>query len=351
MSARRKWMLLVTCILIAVCAVSVLAGSREAVAQKRVTIRDSMGRTVSVPCPPQRIVELNGDVAELICAFGDAGKIVGATTYTLNDKMLSQKVRKAKDVGKSFTPNVEKIIALKPDVVFGYGSFLKPECVAQLQRAGIPVVFLDCYKVKTMAQDIRTLGVILNRRQEAEAYIAYFQKYQKLFAERTKNIPLNKRPLVYLEQYTDYTLSGPGSGGAELLDGIGARNIGAGLREAYPKISSEWLVARNPQVIIKACSTSVPSGYGESADAMKSKRTEMMHRPGWNRISAVRQGKVYMLSSEIFTGPRAIVGMAYMAKWLYPQLFRDINPEAIHKEMLKKFLGVELKGAYVYPEK
>ncbi|MBE3586461.1 MAG: ABC transporter substrate-binding protein [Thermoanaerobacter sp.] len=345
----RKWLLPLTCFLIAVVALLGVTGNREAVAQKRITIKDSMGRTVRVPCPPQRIVEVNGDVAELICAFGDAGKIVGASSYTLEDKMLRPKLKKAKDVGKSFTPSVEKIISLKPDIVFGYGNFLKPEVVAQLQRAGIPVVFLDCYKLKTMAQDIRTLGTILNRRKEAEAYIAYIEKYRKLFAERTNKIPLNKRPVVYLEQYTDYTLSGPGSGGAELLDGIGARNIGAGLRAPYPKISSEWLVARNPQVIIKACSTSVPSGYGENADAMKKKRTEMMRRPGWNKITAVRQGKVYMLSSEIFTGPRAIVGMAYMAKWLYPQLFRDVNPEAIHKEMLKKFLGIELKGAYVYP--
>ena len=213
----RMWLLLLSCflvaavVLVAVVALLDLPGSSEATA-KRITIKDSMGRTVRVPCPPQRVVEVNGDVAELLCAFGDADKIVGASSYTLEDKFFAGRLKKAKDVGKSFTPSVEKILALKPDVVFGYGNFLKPEIVAQLERAGVPVVFLDCYKLKTMAQDIRTLGVIMNRQKEAAAYIAYFEKYQKLFAERTRKIPLNKRPLVYLEQYTDYTLSGPGCG-------------------------------------------------------------------------------------------------------------------------------------------
>lgn len=347
---RLRWIaaLLVT---VLIAAVGVFCGWRTpAEAGEKITIKDSMGRTVRVPCPPQRIVEVNGDVAELICAFGDAGKIVGASSYTLADKFYAGRL-KAQDVGKSFTPSVEKILALKPDVVFGYGKFLKPEIIAQLERAGVPVVLLDCYKIETMARDIQTLGLILNRRKEAASYIAYFENYRKLFADRVKKIPVHKRPRVYLEQYTDYTLSGPGSGGAQLLDGVGARNIGAGLRAPYPKISPEWLVAQNPEVIIKACGSSIPSGYGESAEAMKKKRDEMMRRPGWKKITAVRQGKVYMLSSEIFTGPRAVVGMAYIAKCLYPQFFQDVNPEAIHKEMLQKFHNLELKGAYVYPEK
>lgn len=318
---------------------------------KRLTIKDSTGRTVDVPCPPRRIVAGHSDVAELLYAFGDADKIVGASSYTLQDKFFAGRLKKAQDIGKSFTPSVEKILALNPDVVFGYGKFLKPEIIAQLERAGVPVVLLDCYKLGTMAEDIRTLGVIMKRQKEAAAYIAYFEKYQKLFAERTEKIPLNKRPLVYLEQYSDYTLSGPGSGGAELLEAIGARNIGAGAKTPYPKISSEWLVAQNPQVIIKASGSTIPSGYGEEPDAMKRKRAEIMRRPGWSKIAAVQQGKVYMLSSEIFTGPRAIVGMAYMAKWVYPQLFQDVNPAAIHREMLKRFHGIELKGAYAYPEK
>lgn len=345
MSACRKWVLLLTCFLIALTALSGMACNREAVVQREITIKDSQGRTVHVPCPPQRIVSLSSDVTELIYALGEGKRIVGVSDTAKFPPVVKDKPK----VGKSFTPSVEKILTLKPDVVFGYGKFLKPEIIAQIERAGIPVVLLDCYKINTMAQDIHTLGTILNRQKEASAYLAYFEKYQKLFEERTKNIPLNKRPRVYLEGYTDYSAAAPGSGGAQMLNCVGGKNICAALQQPYPKVNAEWVVAQNPQVIIKACATSVPSGYGESADAMKKERAEMIRRPGWNKITAVQQGKVYMLSSEIYTGPRAIVGMAYFAKWIYPELFRDVDPEAIHKEMLEKFHGIELKGAYAYP--
>ncbi|MFZ5651033.1 MAG: helical backbone metal receptor [Bacillota bacterium] len=312
---------------------------------KRISIKDSHGRTVRVPNPPQRIVSLNSDVTELIYAFGEEKRIVGVTDTADFPPPVKDKAK----VGGAFTPSVEMILALKPDVVFGYGSFLKPEIVAQLERSGIPVVFLDCYKLPTMAQDIRTLGTILNRQKEAAEYIACFDHYQNLFKEQAEKIPLNKRPRVYLEGYTDYSGTGPGSGGAGMLDILGARNICTALRAPYPKVSPEWVVAQKPQVIIKACASSIPSGYDEGPEAMAKKRAEIKSRPGWQKMTAVQEERLYLLSSEIYTGPRMIVGIAYFAKWLYPELFPDIDPEAIHKEMLAKFHGIELKGAYAYP--
>ncbi len=318
-------------------------------ASKRITITDSMGRTVRVPCPPKRIVVTNSDVAELICALGSEGSVVGGSDTTINDPMLKPKLKKAKDVGKSFTPNAEKIIALKPDIVFGYGSFLKQETVNKIQKAGIPVVFLDCYKLETMARDIRTLGKILARTKEAEAYIAVFERYRNLIENRTKKLPLAKKPQVYAEGYTDYSTVSGGSGGAQMVAAAGGRNIAADLRVPYPQVNPEWVLAKNPQVIIKAVASSVPSGYGESPEAMKKERAKIMSRPGWKKISAVEKGKVYIISSDIYTGPRAVVGIAYMAKWIHPDLFRDLDPAAIHKEILKKFHGLEPKGAWVYP--
>ncbi|MDZ4042371.1 MAG: ABC transporter substrate-binding protein [Eubacteriales bacterium] len=331
-------------VLIAAGGVSATGGGAAGPA-KRISIKDSHGRTVRVPNPPQRIVSLNSDVTELIYAFGEEKRIVGVT----NTADFPPPVKDKAKVGTAFTPSVEMILALKPDVVFGYGSFLKPEIVAQLERSGIPVVFLDCYKLPTMAQDIRTLGTILNRQKEAAEYIAYFEHYQNLFKERAEKIPLNKRPRVYLEGYGDYAGTGPGSGGAGMLDNLGVRNICTVLRAPYPKVNPEWVVAQNPQVIIKACGSSVPSGYDEKPEAMAKKRAEMKSRPGWQKMTAVQEERIYLLSSEIYTGPRMIVGIASFARWLYPELFRDIDPGAIHKEMLAKFHGIELKGAYAYP--
>ncbi|NPV30466.1 MAG: ABC transporter substrate-binding protein [Firmicutes bacterium] len=326
------------------CAPSVQAAS------KRITITDSLGRTVRVPYAPQRIIVTNSDTAEMICALGAANYLVGVSDTCLKDPLLKPKLKKAQDVGKWNAPNVEKIVALRPDIVFGYPGYTKDEVIVKLQKAGIPVVLLDCYKWKTLAQDIRTLGKILGKEKQAAEYIAVIEKYQKLIEGRTKKLPLAKKPSTYVESYTDYSSVSAGSGGAQMLEAAGGKNIAGGFRIPYPKVSPEWVLAQNPQVIIKAVSsTSVPSGLGESAEAMKKKRAEIMSRPGWKKISAVQKGRVYIVSSDIWTGPRAVVGIAYMAKWIHPGLFRDLDPAAIHKEILKKFHGVEPKGAWVYP--
>lgn len=316
---------------------------------KKITIADSLGRTVEVPCPPKRIVVCNSDVAELICALGSAENVVGAADTTLENPIMKSKLEGVQSVGKSFTPSVEKIIALKPDIVFGYGNFLKQESVDQLEQMGTPIILLDCYKSETMIQDIETIGRILAKEKQAKEYIAVFDKYQKLIEKRIKTISSKEKPLVYLEGYGDYTTVSGDSGGAQLLAASGGRNIASENSGSSPKISAEWVLSKNPQVIIKAASSSIPSGYGESEDAMKKKRSEIMSRPSWGKIDAVKSDKVYLLSSDIYVGPRMVVGMAYFAKWLHPELFHDLDPVAIHEEFLQKFHGIELKGAWIYP--
>ncbi|SMB91224.1 iron complex transport system substrate-binding protein [Thermanaeromonas toyohensis ToBE] len=315
-------------------------------AKGKITITDSLGRQVEVPCPPQRIVSVNSDVSEVICALGAQDKIVGVADTADFPPLIKDKAK----VGQAFTPSVEKILELKPDIVFGYGKFLKSELAQKIEAAGIPLVYLDCYKVKTMAQDIKTLGQILGREKEAAEYVALFENSLKQVTERVKDLKPEEKVPVYLEGYTDYSANGPGSGGAEMLELVGGKNIAAHESVPYPTVSPEWVVSKNPQVIIKAASSRVKHGYGAPEEGMKKMREQIISRPGWQQIRAVKEGRVYVISSEIYTGPRASVGIAYFAKWLYPKLFADLDPEAIHKEFLSRFHGLELKGTWVYPQ-
>lgn len=314
-----------------------------------ITITDSSGRIVEVPRAPARIVVCNSDVAEMICAVGAAESIVGASDVAIDRPVIKHYLEGVESIGKSFTPSMEKIVSLKPDLVFGYASFLKQENVDQLEQMGTPIVLLDCYKPETMTGDIATLGQILGKEKEAKEYIALYEKYEKLIIERTRAIPSAERPLVYLEAYTDYTPACDDSGGDQVLTTAGGANIASGIGDSSVQVSPEWVLSRNPQFIIKAASTSIPSGYGESEEAMKNKRTEIVSRPGWEKIDAVKTGKVYLLSSEVYVGPRMVVGMVYLARWLHPEKFADLDPESIHQEFLKKFHQLEPEGAWVYP--
>jgi iron complex transport system substrate-binding protein len=314
-------------------------------AKGKVTITDSLGRTVEAPCPPQRIVSVNSDVTEMICALGATDRIAGVADTADFPPLVKDKAK----VGQAFTPGVEKILELKPDVVFGYGNFLKSELAKQIEAAGVPLVFLDCYKTGAMSKDVKTLGTILGREKEAGEYVALFEKYLKQIEDRIKDIKPEEKTTVYLEGYTDYSSNASGSGGSEMLELAGGRNIAAAEAVPYPTVSPEWVVGKDPQVIIKAASSTVASGYGASGDDMKKLREQIMSRTGWQQIKAVKDGRVYVISSEIYTGPRAPVGIAYFAKWLYPELFADLSPEDIHREFLSRFHGLEAKGAWVYP--
>ena len=74
-----------------------------------------------------------------------------------------------------------------------------------------------------------------------------------------------------------------------------------------------------------------------------------MNRPSFRQLEAVKNGRVYLLSSEIWTGPRAPISILYIAKWCYPDRFKDMDPEAVHRDWLLTWHDKELKGIYVYP--
>jgi iron complex transport system substrate-binding protein len=312
---------------------------------KIITIKDSYGNIVLVPSPPKRIVSCNPNVAEAICILGAADSIVGRSTTTVFPPVLQSKT----DVGSWMTPNAEKILSLKPDLFFGYGLYTDKGIVAKLKSHGIPVVMLDCYFLHSMTKDMTTLGQILGREREAADFNAYYTKYANLVVDRTKNIPESSKPKLLFDGYMgDYRTASKGSSAEELLNAVGARNLADNLGVPFPKISSEWVLANNPQVILEYCGGSM-SGYGQSASAMKRKQQEVMQRPGWNKTDAVKNGRILMISSQIFTTARAPIGMLYMAKYLYPDLFKDVDPDAVHKEWLSKFYGLQPNGAWVYP--
>jgi iron complex transport system substrate-binding protein len=81
---------------------------------------------------------------------------------------------------------------------------------------------------------------------------------------------------------------------------------------------------------------------------MQEVRNDIMNRPGWDHIDAVRDGRVYIISTDT----RSIhpsVWHSYVARWFHPELFEDVDPEAIHREWIETFLGVEYRGVYAYP--
>jgi len=331
-----------------------LVGCAEgaATAKEFITITDGCGYEVEVPYPAQRLVVVNSDSAEILCALGVEDRIIGITDHIANfGANLLSELKDVTIIGSSRMPNTEMIVELKPDVVIATDMWRpsQKEFADQLTPFGIPVVRVPCYRINRLADDVRILGRVVGKEKEAEEYIRYFKKYLDKVEKRLGN--LKRKVRVYAEGYGDYKAVSFGSGAYTMLGLAGVDNIAGDKPIPYPEMSPEWAVIENPEVIIKAASSGwIKTGYGFlDVEAVSNFWKSIVNRPVWDQIDAVRNGRVYLVSYEIWTGPRTPIGMLYIAKWCYPELVADIDPEAIHREWLLKWHKKELKGIYVYP--
>lgn len=311
-------------------------------ASTAITITDSNGQTFTLPHVANRIIVTNSNAAEVLIAIGARDKIVGGTDIITTDPTLSPLLQNITDVGDWQDPSVESILALKPDVVITYSN--PPlEDLAQLQAANITVIALDCYKMDNISSDIREMGILTGEEQNAMAYTGFFDYYCNIVANRTANLTSAQKPSVYWEENADYASAGQGSGGDDLIKIVGGTNIFGNVTNSYPQVSAEAVTAANPQIIIKTIT------YGATLQNMTDLRNSVMNRTGMENISAVQNGKVYILSGSIDLGPRGVIGMLYMAKILHPDLFSDIDPAAVQQEYAQKFVPGTDTGIFIYP--
>jgi iron complex transport system substrate-binding protein len=315
-------------------------------AKETVTVTDSKGKELTFSCPPERVVVLGGYTAEMIKALGAQDAVIGIDESTKEKTGWPAYVTELPSVGSSFTPDVEQIVALEPDLVIA--SFLKPELQAKIEEAGVPVLWVYGYKTELIPQEIRTLGRVFGKEEKADEYAQYIEQHWQAVKERVAHLKPEQKPRVYWESsFGAYKTHSRGSGADPLIRWAGGINVAGEEPTPYPKVSAEWLVEKNPDVIIKYAKREVAGWNVTDPAEMEKLREEIMVRPGLKETTAVKQGRVYLISDLITCAPRGAVGIYYIAKWLHPDLFQDIDPEAIHEEMLKKFYGEELHGTWV----
>ncbi|MDO8871135.1 MAG: ABC transporter substrate-binding protein [Methanoregula sp.] len=296
-----------------------------------VTDVDSLGNTVILPHTARRIICQNGDAAEMLIALGAGDRIVGVVETTITDPLLMPHLPNARSVGNWQTPNIEKILALRPDVFLTYTTPTKN--MDQLIAANLTLVPVDCYKITELNRDATVLGTLTGTDANVSRYTAFNDRYLTLVKERVAQRTSQKPLRVYVEGYTDYSAHATGSGGDHLLKLLNATNIAGSISTQSATVSPEWVIDQNPYVIIKIAMD--PEKY-EPLDEV---RERILHRHGLSTIHAVRERKVYVLNGDIISSPRGIVGVLYTAKALYPEQFQDIDPELVLEEYAREFVS------------
>lgn len=284
-----------------------------------------------------RIIVINSDAAELLLAINAGSLIVGKDDSNSKIRMFKS-LEKVPGVGRWSNPNIEAIVALHPDVVVTYDKWpAKEELEDKLEPFGIKVVRVAGYRIQTIIFDIQTLGEVTGKKKEAEELINQIEYYISLIKERCGEITDKKN--AYFE-FRQYSALGKGSGGDELLQLVSIENTTSEFGIDYPKISPEWLLEKDPDLIFITA---------KSGDDVPQMYNDVVARQGWKNLTAVKENKVHIISNDIGSSPRSIIGALYAAKWAYPEKFTDIDPDKEHAAWLKKYYNLNADKLYVYP--
>jgi iron complex transport system substrate-binding protein len=324
--------------------------------EKELTVIDTLDRIVTVNKPIESIVTTFGGQLEIIILLNAADKVVGVDESTLNyNRDFFPEFSEVPCVGWWATPDTEVILKLHPDAVILYGASYKGIDATQdvLESAGITVFRFKCQTPEVYPGEVRKLGYILDKENEAKEFLEFYEKILNSIKEVVEKIQEEDKPKVYIESYKPYTAVTRWIYSAS----AGGKNIFAG--EPGGSADPEAVIERDPDIIVKTAPWTAGNydmDVGDTAE-LKAIREEIMSRPELQSVTAVKNERLYVISVRLLSsgkgsGTRHFIQIAYFAKWFHPELFKDMDPKALHQEYLARFrrLDIDLdeKGVFVY---
>ena len=328
--------------------------------ERELTLIDGTGEHVTVSMPIKKIIALNRNCASAIRIMGAKDRIVGVSggegseSITASHRFFPDLCKKP-SIGTWTSPDIEQIVTLTPDTVFTYATVgpSTEKLEDKLVSTDITVVRLDLYKTSTIRKDMNKLGYLLMEEENARKYLEWYDKCVDVIDEGVSGISENEKPRVMLMSRittTTCNLYSTTHRFNELCERAGGKNLAADLEGTNPIVETEWVVEQNPEVIVRQ---SYGSGYETDDESkMKAQYDEITEFIGFRNLAAVKNNSVHVIQFDTASGPGYLVGFLYMAKWFHPDLFEDLNPQAIHQEYIDKFCSIDYDvsehGVFVY---
>ena len=339
-------------------------------------VTDALGRKVNVPSPVQRVA-LNFNFEEFTAVAGKEGwsKVVGISRAPWEGwrpvifKRYAEVIPNLQampDIGHSDdgTFSAEKIIALKPDVLFiAEWTYKSLETArGQIEAAGIPIVVID-YNAQLLERHLastRAIGKVMGTDSRAEELAKLYEReYTSILARIPKNAP-RKKIYVELGQAGAETVGNSYSGTmwGKIITTLGAENLADGkLPGPWGPLNQEAVIAADPDLIFFAGSSwvnkpkAVRTGYEATTDITRKSLEAYTQRPGYSALKAVKAGEVHAIEHGLCRTLFDFVAMQYMAKRLYPEAFKDVDPDASFRKYHEKYLPVKYAGVWMLPLK
>lgn len=294
------------------------------------TVPQTTAPAETEPVALSKIVVYNSSLCTVLEAFGKTDAIVGAYGS------LAEKYG-VPSCGKWNEVDVEAVIATGAQAIFGYAKYTTDEQKQQLKEAGIECYFIELSDAAAAADEVAQLGEIFGCQDKAKAFVDLYSKYDALLTERLAGV-------TALNVYVEGTSSTPKTANStsaahKLVTGAGLVNLYADNETQYPERNLEDVITKDPDVIVKLC------GSGASLD----EATYNSYVAELYGVAAADEGKVILLNNECgTTAIGSIIGRLYVAKFAYPDVFADVDVDAVYEELYTSFLGGELSGSGAY---
>ena len=273
---------------IAACAVLGLLGCTGAFAQD-LTITDMTGREITIEAPVERVVALTASDCEILYALGAGDLLVGRGEYC----DYPEQVLDVPSVQSGYETNIEQIIALEPQVLLMSTMAQSQEQIDALEEAGVQVVVSDAIDIEGVYTAISMIGALTGKDAEAESIIddmktSFEQLAGNAAGDGTETIYFEVSPLEY-----GLWTAGSGTFMNEITEMIGLKNAFEDV-EGWGEISEEQVIERNPDYIV-----TITMYFGEGPTPEE----EIMSRPGWEEITAVKNGAILNLQNNELSRP------------------------------------------------
>ncbi len=274
-----------------------------------ITVTDDLGRKITIDKLPQRIVSLAPSNTEILFALGLENRIVGVTSYC----NYPDAARKKPKIGGFYPPDIERVIAQKPDLVLA-AKIHDKTVLPRLEKLGLTVLVLAPKTLDEILNNITLIGKISGKSQEANLLVTNLSQRIKAITTKTEKLPPEQYPRVLYVVWHDpiWTMGGDNFQD-DVIRKAGGKNIFATDFPEWRIVSLEEVLTRNPQIIIV-------SGMGATRELIFS---SIKNEPRLATTEAITKGRIYEIEGDLIErpGPRIVDALEQLAKLFHPEIF------------------------------
>ncbi|MBD0416686.1 ABC transporter substrate-binding protein [Tianweitania sp. Rool2] len=344
----------------------------------KVTVTDVTGRQVEVEAPVKHVILGEGRQIYFLAALDKQNPFEHVVGWRddlpkADPESYQAYLEKYPDIAKlptfggmkDGTFDIEQAVSLKPDVIMmnvdAKTATEEAGFIEKLDKVGIPLVYVD-FREKPMQNtepSMRIMGKLLGKEQLAEDFI----KFRADSIKRVTDVLDEKKPekpLVFIDRAGGYSddccMSFGDENFGKMVEIAGGINMAKDIIPGtFGVVNPEQIIASNPDQIIVTGGTweaYVPGGdwvgLGYGADLIEARRKleNLTKRPAFTEVKAVQEGNFHAIWHQFYNNPYQFVAIQEIAKWLHPELFSDLDPEATFKELHERFLPLDYKPGY-----